>query len=55
MLAVAIFSANVIAQTAAEPPVICAALTSLRPERLIQSCTALIDDPATPDADRTTP
>ncbi|MEA2836180.1 MAG: hypothetical protein QOD89_730 [Bradyrhizobium sp.] len=53
MLAVALFSADAIAQTAAEPPVVCAALTVATPERLIESCTALIDNPATPDADRT--
>src|SRR6267154_4073757 len=40
------------AETAAEPPVVCAALTVATPERLIESCTALIDNPATPDADR---
>jgi tetratricopeptide (TPR) repeat protein len=37
---------------AAEPPVVCAALTVATPERLIESCTALIDGPATADADR---
>jgi tetratricopeptide (TPR) repeat protein len=36
----------------AEPPVVCAALTVAPPERLIESCTALIDNPAMPDADR---
>ena len=40
------------AETAAGPPAICAALTVATPERLIESCTALIDNPATPDADR---
>jgi tetratricopeptide (TPR) repeat protein len=52
MLAIVSFSANAIAQTAAEPPVICAALTVATPEKLIESCTALIDNPATADADR---
>ena len=40
------------AEPAAEPPVICAALTVAGPAKLIASCTALIDNPATPDADR---
>ena len=40
------------AQAAAEPPVVCAALTDAAPARLIASCTALIDDPATAEADR---
>jgi tetratricopeptide (TPR) repeat protein len=47
----ALLSANA-AETAAEPPVACAALTVATPERLIESCTALIDSPATPDGDR---
>ncbi len=40
------------AETAAEPPVICAALTVAPPAKLIESCTAVIDNAATPDADR---
>src|SRR4030081_3846394 len=40
------------AETVADPPVACAALTVAAPERLIESCTALIDNPATPDGDR---
>src|SRR5258708_38202780 len=40
------------AETAAEPPVICAALTVAAPAQLIESCTALIDSPTTLDADR---
>ncbi len=40
------------AETAAEPPVICAALTVAAPAQLIESCTALIDSPTTPEADR---
>ena len=40
------------AQTAVEPPVVCAALTEAGPDKLIKSCTARIDDPATVDADR---
>jgi hypothetical protein len=40
------------AEPAAEPPVICAALTDAAPAKLIASCTALIDNPATADSDR---
>ena len=40
------------AQTAAEPPVACAALSAAEPAKVIEACTALIDDPATPDGDR---
>src|SRR5260370_27582956 len=45
-------SAGARAEAAAEPPVVCAALTVAGPAKLIASCTALIDNPATPDADR---
>jgi tetratricopeptide (TPR) repeat protein len=39
------------AETPAEPP-ICAALSAAEPAKLIELCTALIDNPATPDGDR---
>jgi tetratricopeptide (TPR) repeat protein len=45
-------SASAGAQTPAEPPVVCAPLTDTAPARLIESCTALIDNPATAEADR---
>jgi len=45
-------SAGARADAAAEPPVTCAALTVAAPAQLIESCTVLIDNPATPDADR---
>jgi tetratricopeptide (TPR) repeat protein len=51
LLVIAALPANA-AETPAEPPVVCAALSVATPERLIESCTALIDNPATPDADR---
>jgi tetratricopeptide (TPR) repeat protein len=40
------------AQTAAEPPVACVALSNAEPAKLIESCTAVIDNPATAEADR---
>ena len=40
------------AQPAAEPPVTCAALSAAEPAKVIEACTALIDNPATPDGDR---
>jgi Tfp pilus assembly protein PilF len=40
------------AQSAAEPPVVCAVHSVAPPAKLIESCTALIDNPATSDADR---
>src|SRR5258705_223790 len=40
------------AETAAEPPVVCAALSAAEPAKLIEVCTALIDNPATPEGDR---
>ena len=45
-------SAGAGAQTAAEPPVTCAPLTDAAPAKLIEVCTALIDNAATPEADR---
>jgi hypothetical protein len=45
-------SLGVPAQPAAEQPVICAALSVGEPAKLIEVCTALIDNPATPDGDR---
>jgi tetratricopeptide (TPR) repeat protein len=52
-LAALVLGCGSAAESATEPPVVCAALTVATPERLIESCTALIDNPATPDADRT--
>ncbi|MDB5513962.1 MAG: Tetratricopeptide repeat-containing protein, partial [Tardiphaga sp.] len=53
VLAVAVLtSIGASAQTAVDPPVACAALTVTASAQLIESCTALIDNPATPDADR---
>ena len=40
------------AETEAGPPVVCAAHSDAAPERLIETCAALIDDAATPAADR---
>ena len=40
------------AETATEPPVVCAADSDAAPARLIESCAALIDNPATSNADR---
>ena len=40
------------AETGSEPPVACASTGCECPPKLIESCTALIDNPATPDADR---
>ena len=36
------------AQPAAEPLVTCAALSAAEPAKVIEACTALIDNPATP-------
>ncbi len=36
------------AETAAEMPVTCAALTNAAPAKLIASCTIVIENPATP-------
>ncbi len=51
LAAIAVFVAAQ-AESAAEPAVVCAAHSDAAPARLIDSCAALIDDPATPDADR---
>ena len=40
------------AETSAEQPVTCAALSAAEPAKVIEACTALIDNPATPDSDR---
>src|SRR6476469_3351672 len=40
------------AQPAAEPPAACAALSAAEPAKVIEACTALIDNPATPEGDR---
>jgi Tfp pilus assembly protein PilF len=40
------------AQPAAEPLVTCAALSAAEPAKVIEACTALIDNPATPEGDR---
>ena len=45
-------SISAIAQSTAEPAVICAPLTNAVPAKLIESCTSLIDNPATADTDR---
>src|SRR5262245_13878960 len=45
-------SFGAVAETAAEPPAVCAALTVAEPAKLIESCTALIENPATPEGDR---
>src|SRR3954466_11922328 len=53
VLAVAVFtSLGAGAQTAAAPPVPCAPLSAAAPVQLIESCTALIDNPAMPEGDR---
>ena len=58
LLAVAVLAAAGLSSTAAraepagEPPVICAAGTDAAPAKLIDSCATLIDNPATPNADR---
>ena len=40
------------AEAAAEPPIVCAAHSDAAPAEMIASCAALIDNPATADADR---
>src|SRR5437667_1120346 len=40
------------AETAAEPPVVCAALSAAEPAKLIEICNALIDNSPTPEGDR---
>jgi tetratricopeptide (TPR) repeat protein len=40
------------ADPAAGPPVVCAALSTAEPAKLLASCTAMIDNPATSEADR---
>jgi tetratricopeptide (TPR) repeat protein len=53
VVAITVFSSIAAsAEPAAEPPVICAALTVAAPTELIASCTALIDNPAMPGTDR---
>src|SRR5258708_21485480 len=53
VFAITVLSCSAVsAERAVEPPVICAALTVGAPAKLIESCTALIDNPATPDTDR---
>jgi tetratricopeptide (TPR) repeat protein len=52
VLAAASFSSSACAEPVGEPPVICAAGTDATPSKLIDSCAALIDNPATVDADR---
>jgi hypothetical protein len=51
-VALAILTSGASAETSAEQPVICAALSAAEPAKLIEVCTALIDNPATPDGDR---
>ena len=45
-------SAPARAETAAEPPVVCAAPSEVAPAKVVESCAMLIDNPATADADR---
>ena len=45
-------SAPARAETAADPSVVCAAHSDAAPAKVIDSCVALIDNPATTDADR---
>jgi tetratricopeptide (TPR) repeat protein len=52
VLAAASLYSTVARSEATEPQVICATHTDATPSKLIDSCAALIDDPATPDADR---
>ena len=52
VLAIAILSSNGASAQAVAEPVICAPLTDAAPALLIQSCTALIENAATPEADR---
>ncbi len=40
------------AETAVEPPVVCAAPSEAAPAKVVESCAVLIDNPATADADR---
>src|SRR6202012_4912149 len=49
---VVLTSAGARAQGAAEPPAVCKALPVAPPAQLIASCTGVIENPATPDADR---
>ena len=50
--AITLSSISASAQSAAEPPVVCAPLSVAMPAKLIESCTSLIDNPATADTDR---
>jgi tetratricopeptide (TPR) repeat protein len=52
VLAAALSSTAIRAQTAGEPPVACAVGTIAAASKLIESCTAVIDNPATSEADR---
>jgi tetratricopeptide (TPR) repeat protein len=52
LAAASLYSTSARTEPAGEPPVICAAGTDATPSKLIDSCAALIDNPATPDADR---
>src|SRR5579864_1870993 len=52
LAATALSSATVRAEAAAEPPVACAKSAGAALAGLIESCTTLIDNPATLDADR---
>jgi hypothetical protein len=45
-------SAGASAETSAEQPVACAALTAAEPAKLIEVCSALIDNPATTEGHR---
>jgi tetratricopeptide (TPR) repeat protein len=52
LAAASLYSASARTEPAGEPQVVCAAHTDATPAKLIDSCAALIDNPATPDADR---
>jgi tetratricopeptide (TPR) repeat protein len=52
LAAASLYSTSARTEPASESPVICAAGTDATPSKLIDSCAALIDNPATPDADR---
>jgi tetratricopeptide (TPR) repeat protein len=52
LAAAGLYSTVARSEATGEPQVICAAHTDATPSKLIDSCAALIDNPATPDADR---
>src|ERR1700744_5902441 len=52
LAATTLSSSAAYAETGGEPQVVCAAISNAAPLRLIDRCAALIDNPATPAADR---